>query len=105
MSNFDRYSPFRNNGQIDFVPFIKIRKKSSDKYIRYDKKTMRFDRLSSQYYDSPDFAWLILQANPELGSIENFITDGSIIRIPFPLDDTLNIYLNDINTFKELNLK
>ena len=105
MSNFDRYSSFRANGMIEFVPFVEIRKKSTDKYIKYDKKTMRFDRLSYKYYNSPDFAWLILQANPEMGSIENFITDGSILRIPFPLEETLNSYLNDIKTYKELQQK
>ena len=103
MNDFDRYSPFRNNGIIEMVPFVEIRKKKSDKYIVYDKKSMRFDKLSYKYYDSPDYAWLILQANPELGSIENFITDGSVLRIPYPLDDTINIYLNDIKTYKELN--
>jgi hypothetical protein len=85
------------------VPFVEIRKKKSDKYIVYNKKSMRFDKLSYKYYDSPDYAWLILQANPELGSIENFITDGSVLRIPYPLEDTINIYLNDIKTYKELN--
>ena len=42
-------------------------------------------------------------ANPEYGSIENFIQDGVVLRIPYPLDETLNRYLNDINTYKELN--
>jgi hypothetical protein len=105
MSNFDRYSPFKHNGTVEIVPFVEIRKKKSDKYITYDKKSMRFDKLSYKYYEDPDYGWLILQANPELGSIENFIVDGSIIRIPFPLDDTINIYLNDIKTYKELNQK
>ena len=105
MDSFDRYSPFKNNGIIEFVPFIEIRKKNTDKYIKYDKKTMRFDKLSYKYYDNPDYGWLIMQANPEFGSIENFIQDGVVLRIPFPLDDTLTIYLNDIKTYKELNQK
>ena len=64
---------------------------------------MRLDKLSYEYYNSPDFGWLIMLANPEYGSIENFIPDGVVLRIPYPLDDTLNIYLNDINTYNELN--
>lgn len=103
MSNFDRYSMFKHDGIVEMVPFIKIRNKKTDKYVRYDKKSMRFDKLSYDYYNSPDYAWLILQANPELGSIENFIVDGSILRIPYPFEETINIYLNDIKTYKELN--
>ena len=103
MSSFDRYSPFKHNGIIELVPFVEIRKKETDKYIKYDKKTMRFDKLSYKYYNNPDYGWLIMQANPEFGSIENFIQDGVLLRIPFPLDDTLTIYLNDIKTYKELN--
>jgi hypothetical protein len=54
-------------------------------------------------YGSPDYAWLIMQANPEYGSIENFIPDGVTLRIPFPLDVTINNYLDDIKTYNELN--
>ena len=64
---------------------------------------MRLDSISYKYYNNPDYAWLILQANPELGSIENFIPNGSVLRIPFPLDVTLDMYLNDINKHKEIN--
>lgn len=103
MSSFDRYASFKANGNIEVVPYIEIRKKKSDKYIKYKKNNMRFDLLSFEYYDSPDYGWLIMQSNPEYGSIENFIPDGVLLRIPYPLDETLNIYLNDIKRYKELN--
>lgn len=103
MNSFDRYNPFRLNGKIKMVPFINIRKKNTDKYIVFNKQTMRLDSISYEYYNNPDYAWLILQANPELGSIENFIPNGSVLRIPFPLDVTLDMYLNDINKHKEIN--
>ena len=102
MSNFNRYSPFEANGIIEIVPFISIRKKETDKFIVFNNKTNRLDKISYEYYDSPDFAWLIMQANPEFGSIENFIPNGSVLRIPFPLDETLNLYIKDINSYKEL---
>lgn len=103
MSNFDRYAPFKANGKMGVVPFIEIPMKGTDKYIKYNKRTMRFDRLSYEYYGDPNYGWLILQANPSLGSIEDFIPDGVVLRIPAPLDETLNTYLNDIITYKEIN--
>jgi hypothetical protein len=103
MSFFDRYSSFRNGSKIGMVPFIPIRNKSTDKKIIYRKKTMRLDKLSYDYYGDCDYAWLIMQSNPEYGSIESFIPDGVVFRIPFPLDETINLYSNDIISFKELN--
>ena len=102
MTNFDRYSSFNANGKLKIVPFIKITKKGSDRYIIYNKKTMRLDKISNDFYNNPDFGWLIMQSNPEYGSIENFLPDGILLRIPFPLEETLNTYLNDITKYKEL---
>lgn len=104
MSYFDRYSPFKNNGKLEIVPFIKIKKKNSDKYITYRKNLVRLDKISYEYYKSPDYGWLIMQANPEYGSIENFIPDGVVLRIPYPLDVTISDYLNDIKLYKEMNI-
>ena len=103
MKDFDRYSPFKANGKVGVVPFVQIRQKESDKHIQFNKRTMRLDKLSYEYYETPDYGWLIMQANPEYGSIENFIPDGVVLRIPFPLEETINIYLNDIISYKELN--
>ena len=103
MEIFDRYATFKGDGKVGIVPYIKIANKSTDKYIRFDKGSMRLDIISHKYYNSPDYAWLIMQANPEYGSIENFIPDGVVLRIPYPLDETLNRYLNDLISYKELN--
>lgn len=103
MSKFDRYSAFKANGKVGIIPFIQIKRKSTDKYIKFNKFKTRLDRLSYDYYGDSDFGWLIMQANPEYGSIENFIPDGVVLRIPFPLEETLNMYLNDIITYKEIN--
>jgi hypothetical protein len=64
---------------------------------------MRLDKISYDNYDSPDYAWLIMLSNPEYGSIENFIPDGVVLRIPYPLNETLNTYLDDINKYKKLH--
>jgi hypothetical protein len=102
MANFDRYSMFKSDGKVSIVPFVSIRKKNSDKQVVFNKNTMRLDKLSYEYYETPDFAWLIMQANPEYGSIENFIPDGVVLRIPYPLEETINAYLDDITTYNKM---
>ena len=101
MADFDRYGAFKANGEIEVVPFIPIKEKNTDKYIKFDKTRMRLDKLSFDYYGDPDYGWLIMQANPQYGSLEGLIPNDSILRIPFPLQETLNLYTSDIITYKE----
>ena len=89
---YDRYSEFRSDGLVGKVPFVKISESRTDVYIVFDKNTMRFDNLSYKYYSDPDYAWLILQANPQYGGFEFSIPNGSTLRIPYPLDDALLRY-------------
>lgn len=102
MKTRSRYSNFTSEGQCEYVPFIPIIKQKSDYYISYDPNEMRMDILSQRFYDNPNYGWVILQANPEYGSLEFFIPKGSIIRIPFPIENVLNEYKNDIKTYKEI---
>lgn len=99
MITFDRYSKFRNNGEISMVPFIPIPKRDTDKYVIYEVNKTRLDILSGEYYNSPDYAWFILQANAEYGANEYSIPDKTLIRIPYPLTIALNGYVNDIEEF------
>mgnify|MGYP006342102883 FL=1 len=96
--SFDRYSQFRSGNEINVVPFGEIPKSKSDIYEIYRKGGKRLDQISSQYYDSPDYAWLILQANPQYGSLEYNIPDGVELRIPYPLNNALNAWLVSIWT-------
>jgi hypothetical protein len=66
--------------------------KTTDKADIYKVARSRLDKVSLEYYDSPYFSWLILQANPEFGGLENNITDGSVLIIPFPLLPSLQDY-------------
>lgn len=100
---YDRYDLFRKDGKIEIVPFIKIPKKSSDINIVYKKNETRLDLVSYKYYGNPDYAWLIMQANPSLGSMEYDIPDGSTIRVPYPLDLTIENYIMAVNQYKILN--
>ena len=54
MESFDRYNPFKSGGKMDIVPFIEIRKKKTDKNVKYMKNSTRLDKLSYEYYDNPD---------------------------------------------------
>jgi hypothetical protein len=103
MSEFNRYSMFCENGMIKKIPFIGLPVKGTDKHILFKRGEMRLDKVSYDYYGSPDFAWLIMQANPEYGSIEYFIPDGVVLRIPYPLEDTLNQYVEGIKEYKKLH--
>ncbi len=100
---YDRYKTFRINGDTKFPPFIPIKVKPTDYYEVYEKGKSRLDLISQNYYDSPDFAWLIMQANPQYGTLEFLIPDKSELRIPFPLNETLTEYERDINVYLTYN--
>ena len=101
-ATFDRYQSFRQNGNILAVPFIEIPQKNSDMWAYYRVGQTRLDLLSYQYYNNPNYGWLILQANPQYGSLEFKIPDGSKLRIPYPLEMTIQQYQMDIDEYMRL---
>lgn len=103
MAYYDRYANFREDGHVKIVPFIKIREEETDLHITYQKSTMRFDNLSYKYYGDPNYAWLIMQANPQLGSSEFFIPDLSTLRIAYPLETALTRYEEGIEQYNNEN--
>lgn len=103
MSTYDRYDSFREDGEIKIVPFIPIPIKSTDINVIYHKNKSRLDLISYQYYGNANYGWLIMQANPSLGSMEFEIPDGSLLRIPYPLELTIERYIADINQYNALN--
>ena len=103
MATYSRYKSFvGGDGSIKTVPFIKIPKKETDRYTYWDRMTSRMDLISYQYYGNPNYGWLILQANPELPSLEYMIGQGERIRVPFPLDLTITQYENDIKVYYQI---
>ena len=103
MSSYSRYKSFTgSDGTINIVPFIKIPVKSSDKYTYWEAGKSRLDLLSYRYYNDAGYGWLILQANPELPSMQFLIDDGTKIRIPYPLETTIVQYENDIIVNKQI---
>lgn len=97
---FDRYQFFVDGNDFKPVPGIEIPIKSTDKYLQYKKNKDRLDKWSQAQYGTPFFGWLIMLANPSLGSIESDIPDNSIVRIPFPLVTTLQDYKKNIDLYK-----
>lgn len=99
---FDRYKKFRTNGAVKLVPFIEIPVKGTDIYTYYEAGRTRMDLLSYQYYNDANYGWLIMQANPQYGSLEFKIPDGAELRIPYPLNTTITQYNSDIDKYIEL---
>jgi hypothetical protein len=97
---FNRYEYFLEDGEFKIVPGIEISAKSTDKYVKYIKGKDRLDKMSQEYYNTPLFGWLIMLANPKVGSIEFDIPDNSIIRIPFPLINSLQEYKKNVELYK-----
>jgi hypothetical protein len=98
---YNRYSQFISDGNMSIVPFAEIYKESSDMTEIYKKGITRLDKVSYEYYGESDYAWLILQANPEYGSMEYNIPDGVELRIPYPLNSALSRYNKSINEYKK----
>ena len=102
MASYDRYSQFRQDGSISIVPFGAIPAKDTDYYEVYYKGRTRLDILSYQYYNDSNYGWLIMQANPQYGSIDFEIPDQAKLRIPYPLNITLEGYNQEIEKFYTL---
>jgi hypothetical protein len=81
---YNRYQEFLINGEQTVVPFVTIPNKPSDKVHIY--------KVSEEYYGSPYFGWLILQANPQFGGLEQNIFDGAFLVVPYPLITSLQDY-------------
>ena len=97
--NYNRYSNFILDGQQTVVPYITLPTKSTDKRYIYKVGQSRMDKVSQQYYGSPLFGWLIMQANPKFTGNEWNIPDGTILTIPYPLITSLQDYKSELNNY------
>ena len=100
---YNRYNNFVLDGQCIKIPPVKIPYSSTDIILTFDKSKMRFDMLSYKYYGDPNYGWLILQANQSLGSLEFAIPNKSRIIIPYPLNDALQRYEDELKTYIDRN--
>ena len=102
---FDFYEIFRIDGNIDLLPSIKIDIKSTDKYEKFklDNNLTTLSYLADKYYNDVRLFPLILFANPQFKN-EIEIPNGFILRIPFPLQTTLNEVREKYERFRTLNI-
>lgn len=98
---YNRYGMFTIDGEVKNVPFVKLPKKTSDKEHIYKIGVTRLDLVSDKYYKNPNYGWLIELANPDLGSLEFKIKDGSALLIPYPLEASLKDYQDEILNYKK----
>lgn len=97
----NRYTGFVPDNTPITVPFVEIPIKSTDKYPVYTVGKSRLDKMSDSFYGDPYHGWLILIANPEFRN-ENEITDGAILRVPFPQNQSKKDYNDALKTHKQL---
>ena len=102
MATYDRYSQFRQDGTFTVVPFASIPAKSTDFHEIYQRGKSRLDIISYKYYNDSGYAWLIMQANPQYGSIEFDIPDGANLRIPYPLSQSIEDYRASVEEYNRL---
>ena len=96
---YNRYNNFIVNGRQTVVPYVTLPSKSTDKRYIFKDAQSRLDKVSQQYYGTPFFGWLILQANPIYSGQEWNIPDGAILTIPYPLIASLQDYNNDLENY------
>lgn len=96
---YNRYTEFLINGEQTVVPFVNLPRKVTDKTYIYKVGKSRLDKVSQEYYSAPFYNWLILQANPQFGGLENNIYDGAILIIPFPLLPSLQDYKGALENY------
>lgn len=102
MSSYtNRYANFVENNIARTVPFVRIPVKSTDKYPVYTIGKSRLDKMSLSFYGNPYHGWIILLANPEFRD-EISISDGAILRVPYPLNQSKKDYNDALNIHKKL---
>jgi hypothetical protein len=98
--DYNRYAILINSdGTTDMMPFVNLPFNASDKYETWNVEYSRLDKLSQKYYGNPFYDFLILYAS---GIVSEFdINDGTLIRIPFPLQKVKADYENALIAFRQ----
>ena len=99
MKYYNRYDDFLINGSPTVVPFLNLPQRSTDQRYVYRVNQSRLDKVSYEKYGTPYFSWLILQANPQFGGLENNIFDGAVLIIPYPLLPSLQDYKASLENY------
>jgi hypothetical protein len=98
--DYDRYAILTNsNGTTGTMPYVNLPQNASDKFESWNTEYSRLDKLSQKYYGSPFYDFFILYASGYLSEFD--IPDGTLIRIPFPLNKVKSDYENALATYRQ----
>ena len=95
----DRYSTFLINNKATIVPFIKLDKKPTDRYEVYKQGISLLDIISFNNYGSSEYVYILKMANAEFGFDEFDYQDEVYLRVPYPLEVTLNEYSDKVSDY------
>lgn len=82
------YELLREENGMQNMPNVAISRRSTDKSIVFNPKLMRLDRIAGDVYGDETLYKILMWANPDI-IYEFDIPRGTIIRIPFPLNDVI----------------
>lgn len=86
---FNFYSLLKNADKLRDMPAVKIKHRTTDRSVMYNKNKTRLDVISGDIYKDETMWRLILWANEQY-FMEFDIPDNTVIRVPYPLQDVLN---------------
>lgn len=89
MGYYNRYQSLELQNEVLCFPSIKLADKATDKFEVFEPGKTRFDKISAKYYGDAYWGFLIMLANPELDGLEFLIPTNTILRVPFPLDQSV----------------
>lgn len=98
---FDIYQYLFNNGQVIDMPVIKIAKRNTDKFVEYNSKKTRIDRIAGDVYGDSSYWRIIMWANPEY-YLEFDIPENTAIRVPYPLEEVVQEVIERIINNKDV---
>lgn len=82
------YELLRDGNDLQNMPQVSISRRATDKTIVFNPRLMRLDRIAGDVYQNESLYKILMWANPEI-IYEFDIPRGTIIRIPFPLNDVI----------------
>ena len=88
-----------NPRELKDMPPVSIRNRRTDKWVTYDMGKNRLDYIAGQIYQDETLSKVIMWANPEY-SIEFDIPTGTVLRVPYPINDVLSEITQQIINYK-----
>jgi len=98
--SYNRYANLTYNGKVELPPYVTYTPKYTDKEEVWELNKSRLDLISYKYYGDANYDWLILLANEDIPFLEFEIPNGTILTIPYPLEEALQNITRQIEKFK-----